>query len=252
MTTEHEGEPTAHHPNPHQLSDPELIAAVRGGDVDAFGPLYTRHVEAARRLARGLARDQAEADDLVAEAFAKLLTALRGGGGPNLAFRAYLLTTIRNLLHDRRKLDGRVKVTDDLTGHDAGVPFEDTAVADLESVAVFDELTPLRGEQSFSAAAYGHPGRATIGFVGWEGDRGLDADQLRLGGTPLGGGDNLAAGRADGTPAGWNTLGTDARTIAAPFPSGGNRPMLTAATGRDTWLLGPVVVVTPAPVGWSR
>jgi hypothetical protein len=117
------------------------------------------------------------------------------------------------------------------------------------SVAVFDELTALRDEQSFSAAVYGNPGQATIGFIGWEGDRGLTADQLSLGGTPLGGGDrdNLAAGRAAGTPAGWNTLGTDARVVGASFPGGGRRPTLTATTGRDAWLLGPVVVVTPPP-----
>lgn len=120
----------------HRGSDPALIAAVRGGDLDAFGPLYVRHVEAARRLARGLARDQPEADDLVAEAFTKLLAALRGGGGPSIAFRAYLLTTVRNLFYDRRKHDGRVRVTDDLSYHDPGVPFVDTAVADLERILV--------------------------------------------------------------------------------------------------------------------
>ena len=35
--------------------DAELIAAVRGGDVDAYGELFARHVDAARRLARQIA-----------------------------------------------------------------------------------------------------------------------------------------------------------------------------------------------------
>ncbi|HEY8472427.1 MAG TPA: sigma-70 family RNA polymerase sigma factor [Natronosporangium sp.] len=120
----------------HQRSDPALIAAVRNGDLDAFGPLYLRHVAAARRLARGLARDRSEADDLVAEAFANLLAALRRGSGPTIAFRAYLLTTVRNLFYDRRKHDGRVSVTDDLSNHDPGVPFVDTALASLERTLV--------------------------------------------------------------------------------------------------------------------
>jgi RNA polymerase sigma factor (sigma-70 family) len=118
--------------HPHQPSDPELITAVRAGDLDSFGPLYSRHVQAARRLARGLARDRSEVDDLVAEAFARLLGALRAGGGPDLALRAYLLTTVRNLFYDRRKYDSRVRVTDDLSRHDVWVPFEDTAEQRLE------------------------------------------------------------------------------------------------------------------------
>src|SRR5919107_528106 len=75
-------------------SDAELISAVRGGDVDAYGELFARHVEAARRLARQLVSGP-DVDDLVAEAFAKVFGVLRRGGGPDLAFRAYLLTAVR-------------------------------------------------------------------------------------------------------------------------------------------------------------
>jgi hypothetical protein len=126
-------------------------------------------------------------------------------------------------------------------------------------VAVFDELTPLRDQQSFSAAVYGYPGEARVGFVGWEGDRGLTGERLRLDGASLGGADrdNLAGGRADGTGSGWNTFGTDARVVSAAFPAAGDhRPALTATTGSDAWLLGALVVVTPAPwphrAAWKR
>ncbi|MGH3682073.1 MAG: sigma-70 family RNA polymerase sigma factor, partial [Natronosporangium sp.] len=119
-----------------QLSDPALIDAVRAGDPDAFATLYTRHVTAARRLALALTRHQSDADDLVAEGFAKLLSILRAGGGPNVAFRAYLLTTVRNLFYDRIRRDRQVNLTDDLSNHDAGVPFEDTVVAGLERALV--------------------------------------------------------------------------------------------------------------------
>ena len=74
-------------------ADAELISAVRGGDVDAYGTLFERHVEAARRLARQLV-PPADADDLVSEAFVKVLGVLQRGGGPDVAFRAYLLTSV--------------------------------------------------------------------------------------------------------------------------------------------------------------
>ena len=91
--------------------DAELIAAVRGGDVDAYGELFARHVDAARRLARQLA-GPGDADDLVSDAFAKVLTVLQRGGGPDLAFRAYLhqlscadpLTGLASMAHLRGRL----------------------------------------------------------------------------------------------------------------------------------------------------
>src|SRR6059058_2646777 len=76
--------------------DAELIAAVRGGDVDAYGELFARHVDSARRLARQIA-GPSDADDLVSDAFTKVLLVLQRGGGPDLAFRAYLLTAVRRL-----------------------------------------------------------------------------------------------------------------------------------------------------------
>jgi RNA polymerase sigma factor (sigma-70 family) len=112
--------------------DAELITAVRGGDTTAYGVLYLRHVDAARRLARTLVRDQADVDDLVAEAFAKILSTLRGGGGRDLAFRPYLLASLRNTFYDRLRRDKRVDLTGDIASHDPGVPFVDTAVEGLE------------------------------------------------------------------------------------------------------------------------
>ena len=81
-------------------SDAELISRVRGGDVAAYGELFSRHEDAAQRLARQLVRGP-DADDLVSEAFAKVLSVLQGGGGPDVAFRAYLLTAVRRLHVDR-------------------------------------------------------------------------------------------------------------------------------------------------------
>ncbi|WP_199040600.1 sigma-70 family RNA polymerase sigma factor [Glycomyces salinus] len=117
---------------PENLSDPELIAATRGGDTTAYAVLYERHVHAARRLARVLAQDTAAADDLVSETFAKLLHAFREGQGPDLAFRPYMLRTLRNTFYDRVRRDKRIEYTDDLTKHDSGEIFVDPAVEGAE------------------------------------------------------------------------------------------------------------------------
>jgi RNA polymerase sigma factor (sigma-70 family) len=119
-------------------SDDALIRAVRKGARDAYGELYERHVVSARNLARQLARSPAEADDLVSEAFAKVLETLRAGRGPDSAFRAYLLTTLRHTAYDKARRDKKVELSDDVGGvsgvrpETINVPFTDTAVAGLE------------------------------------------------------------------------------------------------------------------------
>ncbi|MBA3265067.1 MAG: RNA polymerase subunit sigma, partial [Nocardioidaceae bacterium] len=77
-------------------SDPELISAVRSGNGYAYGVLFERHRRAALTLARQIA-GPSDADDLVSDAFIKVLRVLSGGGGPDVAFRAYLLTAVRRL-----------------------------------------------------------------------------------------------------------------------------------------------------------
>jgi RNA polymerase sigma factor (sigma-70 family) len=77
--------------------DAVLIAAVRRGDTAAYGVLYERHLAAARRAAVSLAATTAEREDLVAEAFTRVLRVLRAGYGPTEAFRAYLFVTMRNV-----------------------------------------------------------------------------------------------------------------------------------------------------------
>lgn len=83
-------------PDPATMSDADLIAAVRDGDSQAYGVLYERHLQAAKRTASCLVRTAAEREDLVADAFLRVLRALRDGGGPTTEFRAYLLVTMRN------------------------------------------------------------------------------------------------------------------------------------------------------------
>lgn len=124
------------------VGDAELIAAVRGGDLSAYGALFERHVAAARRLARQLT-NATDADDLVSDAFGKVLRVLQDGGGPDLAFRAYLLTAVRRLHIDRIRAGARVQTTDDLEPFDPGVPFRDTAVEGFENQAAATAFASL-------------------------------------------------------------------------------------------------------------
>lgn len=78
-------------------SDVVLIAAVRRGETSAFGVLYSRHLAAAQRAASCLVRTAVEREDLVAEAFTRVLQSLRAGRGPVEGFRPYLLVTMRHL-----------------------------------------------------------------------------------------------------------------------------------------------------------
>jgi RNA polymerase sigma factor (sigma-70 family) len=121
-------------PTEQQPSDAELISAVRDGDTTAYGELFSCHVEAARRLARQLT-SAGDVEDLVSEAFAMVLTIVQRGGGPDLAFRAYLLTAVRSLHIDSIRGAARLRPVEDFTPFDDGVPFRDTAVEGFESRA---------------------------------------------------------------------------------------------------------------------
>lgn len=122
--------------------DAELISAVRGGDVEAYGKLFERHVDSARRLARQLV-SAGDVDDLVSEAFAKVLSVLQRGGGPDIAFRAYLLTALRRLHVDKLRSGARLTTTDDMAAFDPGVPFEDTAVSGFDNAAAAKAFASL-------------------------------------------------------------------------------------------------------------
>lgn len=102
--------------DPEGPDDAELIERSRADDSSAYEVLYERHAEAARRLAHRLARDRDRAEDLVAEAFTRVLSALRRGKGPDVAFRPYLLTVVRNIAIEWANGDKRLMLVD---GYDA-------------------------------------------------------------------------------------------------------------------------------------
>ena len=78
------------------LGDEDLARLTRGGDEAAFGELWERHARAGLAAARQFA-SIADPDDIVSEAYLRILRALQGGGGPSESFRPYLYRTIRNV-----------------------------------------------------------------------------------------------------------------------------------------------------------
>lgn len=84
-------------------SDEQLTDRVRSGDQGAFGELYRRHRRAAESTARCLLRSRSDADDVVADAFAGVLSAIRNGRGPRDNFRRYLMACVRNGCRTRHR-----------------------------------------------------------------------------------------------------------------------------------------------------
>lgn len=127
------------------FSDAELITAVREGDTSAYGALYERHAAAARTVARQYVRSTADADDVVSDAFARTLSVLQGGGGPDVTFRAYLFTVVRRLSYDLVNGARRTQPTDDeRTFETAFGPMASTEDPTLEG---FERSTVTRAYQ---------------------------------------------------------------------------------------------------------
>ncbi|MBW4722393.1 RNA polymerase sigma factor [Saccharothrix obliqua] len=131
--------------------DDELVDGVRAGSTAAYAQLYLLHRSAALAHARRQARQAADAEDVVADAFLRVFDALRRGHGPtdDAGFRAYLFTVVRNALRDRARLDGRVDTVEDLelaAPAAVRVPFDDSRlIGELERsllAAALGRLSP--------------------------------------------------------------------------------------------------------------
>jgi RNA polymerase sigma factor (sigma-70 family) len=97
----------------------------------SYEELYVEHAPAARRVALSMVpRDVA--DDIVAEAFTRVLGAIRAGGGPGVAFRAYLLAAVRNTANDWLRASRRTTAVGDVEQDlDERVPEENLGLARL-------------------------------------------------------------------------------------------------------------------------
>lgn len=100
---------------PEGSDDAELLVAAREGSQAAFAELWRRHYELALSITRTLA--PADADDIVAEAFTSTWDKIQRGIGPSEHFRAYLISTCRNMAartyRDRQRTVTVAEIDDD-------------------------------------------------------------------------------------------------------------------------------------------
>ncbi|WP_046529939.1 sigma-70 family RNA polymerase sigma factor [Cellulomonas sp. FA1] len=126
--------------------DAALLRATRAGDAQAFGHLYERHAGAALVVARQYTDGPADAEDVVADAFANVHRALLRGGGPEVAFRAYLFTVVRRVAAVHRTAGRRTQPTDDVaTLETASTPVE---AAEEPTLAGFERGVVARAFRS--------------------------------------------------------------------------------------------------------
>lgn len=93
-------------PSAQQLTDAQLLEQIRAGDMSALDVLYRRHFSDARRVARIVSDDGEQADDIVAEAFARVFAKARAGTGPTDVLTPYLRIVVRRLAVDRHRAGG--------------------------------------------------------------------------------------------------------------------------------------------------
>ena len=84
------------------MDDTELAALAHAGDRDAFGELVRRYAGQARRVARAVLGNEADADDAAQDGF---LAALRNLGryNPKRPFGPWLMRIVSNAATDRRR-----------------------------------------------------------------------------------------------------------------------------------------------------
>jgi RNA polymerase sigma factor (sigma-70 family) len=123
-------------------TDAELILEVRAGDAAAYEELFRRHRDVALRYARRLS-DAQRGDDLVAEAFTKILDLLQRGKGPDLAFRAYLLTTVRTCHLNSIRAGSREELVPDHEPASRSTPVIEDPDSRFDRSTICDAFTQL-------------------------------------------------------------------------------------------------------------
>ncbi|WP_129665709.1 RNA polymerase sigma factor [Phytoactinopolyspora endophytica] len=91
-----------------EIDDEECVARARDGDAEAYATLYRRHYPRALRLARALIGPQ-RAEDVVADAFVRVLVRLRAGARIG-CFSGYAHATVRHLVVDAHRTTARAAV----------------------------------------------------------------------------------------------------------------------------------------------
>ncbi|NUO34158.1 MAG: sigma-70 family RNA polymerase sigma factor, partial [Dermatophilaceae bacterium] len=118
-------------------SDAVLLSRARLGDDSAFATLWQRNLPAAYGVATRF-RGRVSAEDLVAEASARMFRLIREGSGPSENFRAYFTATVRTVGVDAVRSDMSVVPT---PGTDLDrIPVSDSHLSALGAEGVDTDL----------------------------------------------------------------------------------------------------------------
>ncbi|MFI6426239.1 RNA polymerase sigma factor [Promicromonospora sp. NPDC050880] len=126
---------------PEEPGDVELFGRARAGDTLAIDLVWRRHYPYAVKVARRYTRNPADADDLAAEAFVRILSLLREGRGPREHGKTYVARTVRNIATDRsrRRQPSTAEIDE---ARDLPAP-DDPAAAALSAMELGDVLEGL-------------------------------------------------------------------------------------------------------------
>lgn len=126
----------------HAPEDQDLFAAFQAGDDQAFEVLYTRYRERAGAYAWRLMGRKEEAEEVVTEAFIKVV---EGAWRPTGSFKSYLFTVVHRLCVDRlRRRKTRARFLPFLRQRAPEVPTpEASLLRDPRTVAIEAALAEL-------------------------------------------------------------------------------------------------------------
>jgi RNA polymerase sigma factor (sigma-70 family) len=151
----------------------DLISGVRAGDPAAMAVLYDRHRGQGLRFARALLSGPQDAEDVLHEAFAKAVSAIKNGYGPTGAFGPYFSACIRSVTNSLWKKQARERpaADEDLDPGSAEDPGLENAppLFEFEDVAVAMQALPARWRTVlWHAEVMGEPPRNIAPILGIE------------------------------------------------------------------------------------
>ena len=94
------------------MTDQEILSAISQGNLSEFSTLYDRYAPRGLRFAYSMTGDIVEAEEVLQEAFCRLLGPLRRGqfSGANSSFGPFFFQTIRHLSIDKWRTKNRRRV----------------------------------------------------------------------------------------------------------------------------------------------
>lgn len=118
------------------------MTRLQQGDNDALEPLVLRHRAPAEQYARSILRDDALAEDVVQEAFARVYL-YRAAYRPEFSFRSWLLVMVRRLCIDQLRRRSHAPVPVDTLPEIPAASAEAACMEKLRRLQLMDELSSL-------------------------------------------------------------------------------------------------------------